>query len=607
MRQGIQAEDFERVQSIEELVKMRTKARDDTNFIERAARLILQREALLLQAQKRPELLIECLFYVVDKQKQTVPFFLNTVQKRFMLALNGQIEAFENGERSDISVLVLKGRQQGFTTLITAYQLAMAITRRNFEGLTMADNVDNAQVIFDNKAKFIYDRLPSVFKHSTKYNNRRELRFEKINSYLSVDVATKNTGRSRTINFFHGSECAFWKEGVAAVQSGLFEALTPNCIKIYESTANGYGDYRDMWQSDTHCNLFFAWWETPEYTLPATKNEPPRYDAFLTERLRLLKSKHLSDGQCRWYAQKYWRYLNRDLIRQEYPCSAEEAFLSSGRPVFDVQAVQSRLMELEGQTPRKQGFRVVYQNADARDSITAWHKTQNGSIQIYEEPKKEVPYVIGGDTAGEGSDAYTAYVLRNDTGRQVASLHMPLKSADCTPFVEQLYALGMHYNEALIAPEINFNLQVVAELHRLQYKNLYVREQVDTYTKKNTKQFGFKTDGNTRPMILSLFSAVVAEHVNWIFDRDLLLECLSFEYNEKGRPDARSGTHDDRIFAAAIAYKAREQQTYTPTIPTKTVYVPKDIFDDYQKANGEEKKRIENRYGGILAKKSGER
>lgn len=595
--------EIRRCTTAEQLIALRSRAVNDQEFTEEAAARMVDYTPIVDECKARPELLIEMLFSVVDKQKKTVPFFLNEVQRDFVCQLNQAQQDYAAGRIHTISVLILKGRQQGFTTLITAYQLASAILHRNFEGLTVADDASNAQVIFDNKAKFIFDRLPLTAKPSTKYNNRRELRFEAINSYLAVDVATKDLGRSRTINFLHASECAFWRDGIANVQAGLGEALTRNCIKIYESTANGFNDYREMWQGGSHINVFYEWWRTPEYSIqPPAEWEPPRGE-WIGERLAWLGAKGLTPGQLYWYWCKWESYIDKALIKQEYPCTPDEAFLSSGRPVFNVEAIARRMDEVKPPL-RTIGFIPQYRDPETRDKIESW--TQGGeSIALYEEPQPNVPYVLGGDTAGEGSDAYTAFVLRNDTGEQVAALHMPLKSADCTPYVEQIYCLGMFYNKALIAPEINFNVQVVSELQRLKYPRIYVRQKFDDYRKPTETKYGWKTDSTSRDMIISLFAAVIEEHPEWIRDKELLRECLGFEYNEKGRPDARAGEHDDRIFAAMIAYKAREQQSYKTAVETKTVPMPKDIVEDYQKASEADKAMLRERFGGIpVPKKS---
>ena len=193
----------------------------DDRFVLGSAYEIVHNKNLREEIIDKPEKLIELCFIVVDKNKKIKPFFLNEVQHEFIDILNKAIEDFDNGLINNISILILKGRQQGFTTLITAYQLASTITRCNFEGLTLADKASNTEAIFQNKAKLPYNRLPEMLKPSEKYNNKRQLLFEKINSSWGADTATKDVGRSRTINFFHGSECAFWKDGMSSIQASL--------------------------------------------------------------------------------------------------------------------------------------------------------------------------------------------------------------------------------------------------------------------------------------------------------------------------------------------------------------------------------------------------
>lgn len=239
----------------------------DKRFREAIANKIYEDNDLLEEVKRYPEKIIELVFIVVDKNQKTMPFFLNDVQRDFIDRLNKAIDDFNEGKITDISMLVLKGRQQGFTTLITAYQLAKSIINRNFQGFTLADKRDNSEAIFQNKAKYPHSQLPEKLKPTEKFNNRKQFLFEKINSSWEVDTATKDVGRSRTINFFHGSECAFWKDGIASVQAAIGEAETKNCIKIYESTANGYNDFQIMWESGTHINCFYEWWKTKEYSL----------------------------------------------------------------------------------------------------------------------------------------------------------------------------------------------------------------------------------------------------------------------------------------------------------------------------------------------------
>ena len=323
----------------------------DKKLREAIANELMTDEALLAEVRKYPEKLIELVFVVVDKNQQTMPFFFNEVQQDFLNELNKAIEDFEKGLISDVSLLVLKGRQQGFTTLITAYQLARSLLSRNFQGYTLADKRDNSEAIFQNKAKFTYSQLPDALKPTEKFNNRKQLLFEKLNSSWAVDTATRDVGRSRTVNFFHGSECAFWKDGIAPIQAALGEAFTRNCIKIYESTANGYNDYEKMWDSGVHINCFYEWWRTKEYRINFHSEELKEEflhdvdtkSGWIYDRLRWLRDKGLDTEQLYWYWNKYDKYLDKDLIKQEYPCTPQEAFLLSGKNVFDVAVILARL------------------------------------------------------------------------------------------------------------------------------------------------------------------------------------------------------------------------------------------------------------------------
>ena len=240
---------------------------EDKRFREAVANEIIENKEFREEIIKYPEYLVELEFVIVDKEQNTVPFFLNEVQKTFIATLNQAKDDYNNKRILAIKLNVLKGRQQGFTTIITAYQLACAILNKNFSGYTLSDKADNTEAIFQNKAKFPYDQLPDKLKHTEKYNNRRQLLFEKTNSNWSVDTATKDVGRSKTINFFHGSECAFWNGGMQSIQAGLGEALTKNCIQIYETTANGFNDFQKLWNSGTCINCFYQWWLTYEYRM----------------------------------------------------------------------------------------------------------------------------------------------------------------------------------------------------------------------------------------------------------------------------------------------------------------------------------------------------
>ena len=123
-----------------------------------------------------------------------------------------------------------------------------------------------------------------------------------------------------------------------------------------------------------------------------------------------------------------------------------------------------------------------------------------------------------------------------------------------------MYCLGKYYNNALEGIESNFDTFPIKELERIGYKKQYVRMKEDTYTGKTVKAYGFRTDRITRPLILSELQAIVNDNIELINDKDTLEEMLVFVRNEKGRPEAQEGCHDDLVMALAIAYYIRDQQ-----------------------------------------------
>ena len=107
--------------------------------------------------------------------------------------------------------------------------------------------------------------------------------------------------------------------------------------------------------------------------------------------------------------------------------------------------------------------------------------------------------------------------------------------------------------------ESNFSSFPNKELVRLGYSNMFVREKEDKYTGIMDKSYGFKTTSITRPVIIAELVKIVRESVELINDKLTLEEMLTFVRNEKGRPEAQQGAHDDLVMGLAIAYYSRAQ------------------------------------------------
>lgn len=534
----------------------------DRRIVESIVNEIFASEELIAEVRERPYLLIESCFTLVDKNKQNVPFFLNEVQRDFI----SRIE--EGGTKKPY--FVLKGRQQGFTTIITAIQLAFAIVRKNFAGFTLADRDDNTKAIFIDKAKVMYNALPERLKPHEKLNSVNELYFDRLNSSWRVASATSNVGRSRTLSFIHYSEVAFFRCSLSDLQKSIAEAAVSDAIRVYETTANGFNEAKELWDGGSCVNLFYEWWRTPEY-VSSEYEYIDGADEWLSSRIEFLKEKGLSREQIAWYAKKYASYIDKTSIKQEYPCTPEEAFVSSGDCIFDKEAISNYLsvFDVKSNIGRFEYDKVAVPVTDGDGNIVgveykieniSFVPDRNGYISIVDEPFyeenggviKKKPYIIGADTAGTGIDYFTAKVLDNTSGKCVATLRKQKIDEDL--FAEQIYCLGKYYNDALIGIETNYSRHPTRVLRSLGYTNMYLSKKMTTMYDANENFYGFVTSSVTRPIIISNLVSIMRENIRLETDRETLKEMTTFIKRDDGKQAAADGAHDDLVMASAIAH-----------------------------------------------------
>ena len=265
----------------------------------------------------------------------------------------------------------------------------------------------------------------------------------------------------------------------------------------------------------------------------------------------------------------------------------------TGKTVFDAGAISRRLEELKG--PVAVGL-YEYDYDGLRITNIRWVDQEGGPVKLYRLPEKNKPYVIGGDTAGDGSDYFVGQVIDNTTGRQAAKLRHQM---DEDVYARQMYCLGMAYNRALLGVETNFSTFPVKELARLGYHRQFVREQEDTYRDGHKKAFGFRTDSLTRPIVIAGLIETLRGHYDLIEDEETLLEMLTFVRNPKSlRPEAEPGAHDDCVMALAITYYVRNQQDMTAAgeEPEGAEWT-EDMWEDYYGADEAGRQYLIARWG----------
>lgn len=506
---------------------------------------------------------IENCLKIKTKSGTVVPFRLNDAQRKLYAVAKRQQDAGK-----PVRLIILKARQLGFSTLTEGLIFHACATRRNVNALIVAHREDATANLF-RMSKLFYDELPAPVKPMLRASNAQELVFENPSKLRSerearpglrsrIRCATaggRGIGRSDTLQCVHLSEYAFWPDGAdgkASTLAGILQAVPslPGTMVVIESTANGFEDFKERWDAAVAGEndfepVFFAWFENPDYSMPVVPGTE-----WTPEERDLKAAYQLTDEQLQW---RRWCIANNcggslDMFRQEYPASPGEAFLHSGTGVFDNEQIVLRLERLPSPAGRGE-----FTNGE-------WTESETGAITLYELPEEGVPYVLGGDTAGEGSDYFTAIVIDNVTGRIAAKLRQKYSEPE---YVRQIYALGRFYNDALVAIETNFSTYPVMKLQEMEYPNQYSREREDTYTRQMKKSYGFRTDRQSRPRAIANLVEVFSSHPEWFTDRELLEEMLTFCYNEDHRPEALAGKHDDLVMGAAITYAVRHQQRMT--------------------------------------------
>lgn len=242
---------------------------------------------------------IETRLQIVNKSAEVVPFQLNAVQERYLL---------RDSTGRDI---ILKARQQGFSSLILGIFTADFLLKENQRNVIVADISDNAAELLDRVKSYIrsYEEIVGV-KVPLKYNSKYELYNEATNSRYTIGTADNTDfGRSKTITNLHLSEAAFYSN-LEKIMAGAGTAVVPGGRFIIETTANGF-------------NYFKTFWDSANVDQGAFK--PLFFKASEFYPAEFLQSEKIRLGR---------------LFPQEYPESPEEAFLTSGEMYFNSDALK---------------------------------------------------------------------------------------------------------------------------------------------------------------------------------------------------------------------------------------------------------------------------
>jgi hypothetical protein len=268
------------------------------------------------------------------------PFTLNNVQR--FIHTQAEKQLFTTGR---VRVLVLKGRQEGVSTYVQGRFYWKTTHGRGKRAFILTHRDEATRNLFAIGKRF-HENTPAVIRPDIKASNATELEFGALDSGYRVGTAkAQGVARSDTIQFFHGSEVAWWANAEEHAAGALQAVPDERGSEVWlETTANGMGGlFCTMWQmaergENDYLALFCPWFWHEEYTAEVPVGwEPPEEFA---EYMRLHS---LTLGQIRWAYLKNADLAAADNLsaykvcwrfKQEYPATAQEAFQASGAGSF---------------------------------------------------------------------------------------------------------------------------------------------------------------------------------------------------------------------------------------------------------------------------------
>jgi len=453
-----------------------------------------------------------------DPDRSRIPFELSDAQQD---AIEAMME-----ERY---TLFLKARQIGFSTLVATYcfWLTFGYDARRIVMLSIGQReaIKLLQV-----AKFGYRSLPMWMRlHGpTCHMTQEKMTFGHDSSIESLPSGS-DPARGETVFLAVLDEWASLKNPEDAWASVSPIADVGGRV-IALSTAKGEGNiFHKQWigskgggnGTNRFRGLFFPWW-----ACAAKDRDQDWYDN---------EAKDTPDWQ----------------MAQEYPDNPEDAFLRSGRPVFNLQV----LRKMEACPPLAEGFLE-------RDELGVLTFNEDGGpLKVWELPQEKVKYVIGADVA-EGLDHgdYSSFHVMNSKTRQIVAHYHAHIDSDLFGS-EVLNLVGLWYNKALMGVERNnMGTATIKALLRVGYMPMYRQRSLQLRHPQPTESMGWYTMPSTKGLAIGELAGEIRglkdDEGNWgvngliIPDNETMAELRTFVRDGNGK--MHGSPHDDRVMSLAI-------------------------------------------------------
>ena len=459
---------------------------------------------------------------IIDKKGKKIRLVPNSEQIRIIQALV---------EEDD--TLILKGRQIGSSTIVSAYLFWKLWTAT--EPITIAilsHKLASSKHLLDIHKTF-YHNLPKFLKRPLDIENTTAMRFADSGAgIIAVSAEGKGGLRSFTCSYLQISEYAFAPQPEELKATAL-SALN-NGQLIIESTANYFNDalHQEITaheRGEAKWNyLFFPWFEHKGYREKTDK------DFVMTDTESALAEQWgLDPEQIYWRRNKLGKIGNKQKFAREYPSCIEDAYSVAGN---------------------------VYLQRDDFDDIEIVQIDPIETTVLCEVDPQD-RYAIGVDVAaGVGQDFSVIYVLSKKT-HQIVCVY---RSNEISPayLAERIVDFATTYNGAHVLVESNnFGNVVLNEMHHMGYNKIW----------KDDKGRDWITTLQSKTAMFENLKGLIQNGYISMLDNIVYSELRSITVNDRGGIELKylDGAHSDNSVALALAYMALDrvklpEQEYLP-------------------------------------------
>jgi len=486
-------------------------------------------------------------------------------------------------ENKPVRLIILKARQQGISTLVQAIFFILLFVGSNLRALTMGHEIGSSNNLF-NMYDVYYKELPKALQPTLEYSNEKKKKYLANQCENKVDTAGKGeVGRSDTLQLLHLTEVGFYPDAKKTL-GALLQAAKYAKMIIIESTANGIGDeFYNMYQEakdpkslSEYIPIFLSWLDFPKYSRPfnsETEKEMllfdlgknPLYNEYQDEELLLQKKYGASLEQLNWRRYTIVNSCQKDIrtFHQEYPRDDQEAFVVTGRPVFDSNICHTNFTESKDAI-WEGNLEYIYDEHGEPENVQ-FIRNPKGYIKIYDRIKindnEEYRFAAGCDTAeGIGQGDYSVIkVLDRKTMQMILTWHGHI---DPDLLATEIHKLQLFLkNKWYINIERNnHGLTTIVSANKLRVTQKYQQNFSKGYEIKGNNELGFKTNVGTKPTLINNLNEFIREGLFQDFEKEFWSEAMTFVRNERGQMQAQgkdkdptTKCFDDRVIATALA------------------------------------------------------